>query len=103
VAVIERGLVVVTIVIIVLVKLLTRNVSIPEHDSYLGVAKLLRTAVNQVEGRSAAFRDELARNLHEKPETDRVGYWSRRVDGMTRCLDLWEDVAGKFLKEVKYD
>ena len=104
VAAIGRGLMVVIIVLIVLVKFLTRNVPIPEHDdSYLAMARLLRTAVNQVEGRSGASGDELVRNIHEKLETDGVRSGERRADETTRYLDLWEDIDGKFPKGVKYD
>jgi hypothetical protein len=84
-----------------------RGVPVRDHDSFLSVARLLRTAVNTVEGGSAAGGEELAESIRETAGGG-IRYGTRRVgDAETererREVDLWNDVDGVFVLGEKYD
>jgi hypothetical protein len=84
-----------------------RGVPVRDHDSFLSLARLLRTAVNTVEGGSAAGGEELAESIRETAGGG-IRYGTRRVgDAETererREVDLWNDVDGVFVLGEKYD
>lgn len=78
----------------------SRGVPVRDHDSFLSLARLLRTAMNTVEGRSAHCGEDLAKSIQEP-----LRYGTRRVPGKTgeeREVDLWNDVDDIFPKGKKY-
>ena len=91
------------LLMVTVVAFLTRKVPIREHDSYLTVARLMRTAMDTVEGGSMAAAEELAEIIQGKLGAHGIRYGTRMIDQGTRCVDLWEDVERKFPKDVKYD
>lgn len=105
------GLVVGQTLAIAAAYLVCRKVPIRDHDSYLSVARLLRTAMNKVKGESTKsgkdLADILARDLaapdahldskeHASPDARQdsdntskgLKYGPRRVDGGE--VDLWD-------------
>ncbi|ORY15946.1 hypothetical protein BCR34DRAFT_597992 [Clohesyomyces aquaticus] len=77
------------------VQFLCRKVLVRDFDSYISVARLLKTTVNKVEGRSTYTGEELVEFLES--EGVRMRYGARRkTDGDTLEVDLWDDVKGEF-------
>ena len=91
------------LLMVAVVAFLTRKVPVREHDSYLAVARLMRTAMNTAERGSTAAAEELAESIRGKLRADGIRYETRMINQRTRCVDLWEDVERKFPKDVKYD
>jgi hypothetical protein len=81
------------LVAIAVVSFWCRKVFIRDHDSYLSVARLLRTAVYQIEGRSMHTGEELATYLEKTGLSLRYGV-RQTEDGYEG--DLWVDVSGDF-------
>jgi hypothetical protein len=82
------------LVIMGIVKFLCRQVFIRDHDSYLSIITVLRTATQQIEGRSTDSGKEIAAYLDEKGVKMRYGT-RRREDGLLE-VDLWRDVDSSF-------
>jgi hypothetical protein len=87
-----------------------KGVLIRDHDSYLSVARLLRTAVSTIEGRSTDSGKELADRISDgAAEVNGAGmrYGTRtksNKDGRQRVeVDLWYDVKNVLLKRAHYD
>ncbi|RYP01586.1 hypothetical protein DL765_010851 [Monosporascus sp. GIB2] len=87
-----------------------KGVFIRDHDSFLSVARLLRTAVNTIEGGSADSGKELANRIRAETGEGSVG--GMRYGTRTKCnedgrqqveVDLWHDVDNIFLKKADYD
>jgi hypothetical protein len=83
----------------------SRGVLLRDHDSFLSVARLMRTAVNTIEGGSAAGGKDLAESIRET--AGGIRYGTRRVcDAETKRerheVDLWNDVDCVFC-EGDYD
>ncbi|KAK0711757.1 hypothetical protein B0H67DRAFT_491133 [Lasiosphaeris hirsuta] len=84
----------------------SRRVPVRDHDSFLSVARLLRTAMNTIRGRSADPGKELAESI--RGTIGGIRYGTRRGrDPKTgrewREVDLWNDVASVFPKGEKYN
>jgi hypothetical protein len=80
----------------------SRGVPVRDHDSFLSVARLLRTAVNTVEGGSTVSGKDLAESIGET--VGEVRYGTRRVcDAETERerheVDLWNDVDRVFFED----
>jgi hypothetical protein len=74
------GIVGLELLAIVLVLCGCRGVPLRDHDSYLAVGRLLRTVLNEVEGKSVSTGEDLAKWLHDKKGL-KLRYGTRNVDG----------------------
>jgi hypothetical protein len=86
----------------------SRGLLVRDHDSVLAAARLLRTAVNTVEGGSAARGKELAEGIREAAGPGGIRYGTRRVrdeeaDRERLEVDLWNDVESVFPEGEDYD
>jgi len=85
------GLVAGQVLVIGVAAVATRNVPIRDHDSLLSVARLLRTAMEKIEGRSMASGEELAECIERELRLgEGMRYGTEIVDEGTRRVDLWE-------------
>ncbi|KAF3941098.1 hypothetical protein ABW19_dt0207094 [Dactylella cylindrospora] len=71
-----------------------REILLRDHDSYLSIARLLRTLIDQVDGRSAEKGEELAKVLGE--EKVRYGTKLSRENPSVYEVDLSNDVREVF-------
>ncbi|GAB1312059.1 hypothetical protein MFIFM68171_02269 [Madurella fahalii] len=76
-----------------------REIILPDHDSYLPIARLLRTAMQNTDGRSVATGWEFAAQM--AGENMRMKYGTRTTQDGSREVDLWDDVDGEF-PEARY-
>lgn len=74
------GIVGLELLAIALVLCSCRGVPLRDHDSYLAVGRLLRTVLNEVEGKSVSTGEDLAKWLDDKKGL-KLRYGTRNVDG----------------------
>lgn len=88
------------IVAIAIVKRMCRNIFLRDHDSFLSVARLLRTVTGEVKGRSTETGKELAaaldKELVRKRGDSKLRYGTRNRGGEYYEADMWLDVNNEF-------
>ncbi|RVD80415.1 uncharacterized protein DFL_008312 [Arthrobotrys flagrans] len=82
------------LVVIAVVIFACRKVFIRDHDSYLSIARLMKTAMEKVEGNSTDTGRELAEHLGNKEV--RMRYGTRLKESGIYEVDLWNDVDKSF-------
>jgi len=88
------GILVGQLVAIVVVLFACRRVFVRDHDSYLSVARLLKTAMGKVEGRTMDTGRELADYLGAGGQT--MTYGTRQCGDEGYEVDLWDNVDDQF-------
>ncbi|CUS15094.1 unnamed protein product [Tuber aestivum] len=78
---------------VAVVKFMCRNVFLRDHDSFLSLARILKTSMQKVEGRSAGNGKDLATFLDG--EGVRMRYGTRAREDYLE-VDLWDDVQNWF-------
>ncbi|KAH8587889.1 hypothetical protein B0O99DRAFT_583890 [Bisporella sp. PMI_857] len=78
---------------IVAVKVMCRNVFLRDHDSFFSVARLMKTAMGEVKGRSTSKGKEISGFLEGKGKLLKYG---TRARGDCLEVDLWEDTQSRF-------
>lgn len=90
------------IIAIAVVKWMCQKVFLRDHDSFLSVSRLLRTAMldlkkgSSVKAVSTANGEELAAALDERLGGTRLRYGTRNRGGEFLEVDLWHDVDNRF-------
>ncbi|KAL2265713.1 hypothetical protein VTJ83DRAFT_6813 [Remersonia thermophila] len=81
----------------------SRGVPVLDHGSVLVTSRVLRTAMNTIEGGSMASGAELAKSIRREARDIRYGTRKRRCeDGEAYEADLWSDVDNEFPKKAHY-
>jgi hypothetical protein len=90
------------LLLVVLVGWACRNTLLPDHDSYLSVARLLRTAIAEHGQKASSASD--AKKLAQRLETiGTIRYRARPAKGGQWEAGLWADDSMKDVENIKKD